>query len=330
MDILKGKGGVVTGTASGIGKKRVGWQPVVAWALLLAFVFFPTAARGEEPRVQPGGGVTAHQSGDVAETGKKLSNPLSNVWALFTEFDLNFSDGNVNSGNEQVGGRMIFQPIVPIPLYGSEEKEWRLITRPTIPFLFSAPIPGGQDMFDHRGGLGDTQVPMVISPPAENWILGAGPTWLFPTSTENAFGRQQWGVGPAVVVGHYTEKVTLGVFSQYFFGIGSRGGRPSDVADASYLHLLYFLFYNLPNAWQIGSSPTITYDNRASSGNKWNVPVGLIVSKTTRIIGGMMAKFELGIEYSVVSQDAFGQRAAIKLSVIPVIPSLIRTPLFGR
>ena len=307
---------------------RVGWQAVVPSALLLALVFFATAARGQEPRVQPGGGVTAPEHGDVAETGKKLSNPISDVWALFTEFDLTFSDGNLNSGHKKVGGRMIFQPIVPIPLYGTGEKEWRFITRPTIPLHFSEPIPRGPDMFDHKGGLGDIQVPMVISPPAKNWILGAGPTWLFPTSTENALGRQQWGVGPAVVVGYYTEKVTLGVFPQYFFGIGSSGGRPSDVPDASYLNLLYFLYYNLPNAWQIGLSPTITYDHRASSGNKWNVPVGLGVAKTT-LIGGMPVKFELGIEYSVVSQDAFGQRALIKLNVIPVIPSLIRKPLFG-
>jgi hypothetical protein len=130
-----------------------------------------------------------------------------------------------------------------------------------------------------------------------------------------------------VVVGHYTKKVTQGVFPQYFFGIRSRG-RSSEVADATYMNLLYFMYYNLPNAWQIGFSPTDTYDRRASSGNKWNVPVGVSVSKTARM-GGMISKFELGFEYSVVREDAFGQRAMVKLSVIPVIPSLIRKPLFG-
>jgi len=33
-------------------------------------------------------------------------------------------------------------------------------------------------------------------------------------------------------------------------------------------------------------------------------------------------KFQLGVEYSVVSPDDFGQEAVIKLDVIPVIPSL--------
>jgi hypothetical protein len=162
----------------------------------------------------------------------------------------------------------------------------------------------------------------------KSWILGAGPTLLFPTATNDAFGRQQWGVGPAVVVGHYSEKVTMGVFPQYFFGTGSRRRRSTDVADASYMNLLYFMSYNLKNAWQIGFSPTITYDRRATSGNRWNVPIGFSVSKATRV-GGMISKFELGFEYSVVREDAFGQRALVKLSVIPVIPSLVRKPLFG-
>jgi hypothetical protein len=44
---------------------------------------------------------------------------------------------------------------------------------------------------------------------------------------------------------------------------------------------------------------------------------------------GLPVKFQLGIEYSVVSPDAFGQRAQIKLNVIPVIPSLVGKPLLG-
>jgi hypothetical protein len=93
--------------------------------------------------------------------------------------------------------------------------------------------------------------------------------------------------------------------------------------------MLYFFFYNLPNAWQIGFNPMISYDHKASSGNKWNVPVGVTVSKMTKI-GDVPVKFQLGVEYSVVSQDTFGQVAQIKLNIIPVIPSLIKNPLFGK
>jgi hypothetical protein len=100
----------------------------------------------------------------AAELGAKLSNPVADVWALFTEFDLYFSDGDVNLGDPKVGGRMIFQPVLPFPLYGSKEERWNLITRPIIPILFSQPIPTGLDDFDRKAGLGDTQLPMLVSP----------------------------------------------------------------------------------------------------------------------------------------------------------------------
>ncbi|MCL4686732.1 hypothetical protein KJ059_18490 [Myxococcota bacterium] len=266
---------------------------------------------------------------DAAALGAKLSNPVSDVWALFTEFDVFFSDGDVNDGDPPAGGRMVFQPVLPFPLYGSEEKRWNLITRPIIPILFSQPVPTGFDQFDHEAGLADIQLPMLVAPPTGNWIVGAGPTWLLPTSTHDAFGRQQWGVGPTAVLGYMTKRMTVGVFPQYYFGFADRGDRNDDVPrDASYLNMLYFLIFNLPDAWQVGMNPTITYDHQASSGNKWNVPIGLLAAKTTKI-GGLPIKFQLGFEYSVVSQDDFGQRAQIKLNVIPVIPALVRKPLLG-
>jgi hypothetical protein len=58
------------------------------------------------------------------------------------------------------------------------------------------------------------------------------------------------------------------------------------------------------------------------------VPVGLLVAKTTAI-GKRPVKFQLGFEYSVVSEDDFGKRFMIKLNVIPVIQALINQPIFG-
>jgi len=280
------------------------------------------AAPADPPPSTPAG------DADAADIGAKLSNPVSDVWALFTEFDLYFSDGDANAGNPEVGGRMIFQPVLPFPMFGPEEKRWNMITRPIIPVLFSQPIPTGFDTFEHKGGLADIQLPMMIAPPTGKWILALGPTWLFPTSTDDAFGRQQFGAGPAGVLGYMNKRGVIGVFPQYYFSIGSRSDRSPGTPDASYLNLLYFAVLNLPDAWQVGMNPTITYDHQASSGNKWNVPIGLIVAKTTKL-GGRPVKFQLGVEYSVVSQDDFGQIAQLKLNVIPVMPALMRRPLLG-
>ena len=82
------------------------------------------------------GGSTAggdSSQASLAEIGHKLTNPVSDVWALFTEFDLTFSDGDVNKGDSKIGGRMILQPVMPITLYGRGENAWKLIMRPAIP-----------------------------------------------------------------------------------------------------------------------------------------------------------------------------------------------------
>ncbi len=267
---------------------------------------------------------SAHDN--LGEISQELTNPVSNVWSLFTEFDAFFSNGDLKKGKAKVGGRMIFQPVLPLPLYDRGRDQWKLITRPTIPLLFSQPVPKGLDDLSNLGGLGDSQLPLLLSPPTGNFLLGLGPTWLLPTATRSHFSRQQWGVGPALVVGYRTNAWIGGVFPQYTWGIGGWNGR--DKRDASYLSMLYFFAYNLPEAWQIGFNPTINYDAQAPSGNKWNVPVGLFVAKTTKI-GQVPVKFLLGIEYSVVSQNAFGQNAQIKLDIIPVIPALVQNALLG-
>jgi hypothetical protein len=305
------------------------WQSRKGTYLLICFIcgtlLFSTLLSPEDSKAEGENKQPEHES--LAEIGAKLANPVSDVWALFTEFDLTFSDGDLNTGNAKIGGRMIFQPILPFPLYGQGEQEWKLITRPNIPIVFSQPVPKGFDEFNNLGGLGDIQLPMMVSPPSGNWLLGLGPTWLFPTATQDAFGRQQWGVGPAFIVGYHTKDWIAGIFPQYTWGIGGWNGEGTP--DASYLSMLYFFVYNLPDAWQIGFNPTISYDNNASPGNKWNVPVGLFVAKTTKI-GSAPVKLQLGIEYSVIKQDDFGQVAQIKLNIIPVIPSLVKNPLFGK
>lgn len=222
---------------------------------------------------------------------------------------------------------MIFQPILPIPLFGQGTDTYRMIVRPNIPFLMGSPVPEGPDDFGQKTGLGDILLPLVVTIPAGNWILAAGPTFTLPTSTIDAFGRQQWAAGPAGVLGYKTKKLVAGVFPQYHFGFASRGDQKKK-PDASYMSLLYFFFYNLPEAWQVGFNPVIAYDNKATDGNQWNVPLGMVVAKTTKIGGGPV-KFQFGMEYSVVSQDAFGPRWVLKLNIIPVIHSLIPTSIFG-
>jgi hypothetical protein len=53
-----------------------------------------------------------------------------------------------------------------------------------------------------------------------------------------------------------------------------------------------------------------------------------MVAKTT-LVGKLPVKFQFGVEYSVVSQEVYGDRARLVLEMIPVIPALIRSSILG-
>ncbi len=274
------------------------------------------------------------EHGGLGDIGAKLSDPTSNIWALQMNWQGPvFYDGDLNTGGPEVGGNMVFQPILPFPLYGTGKNQWKMITRPVIPIIFSQPVPRGAtpDNFKNLGGLGDIEIPLLVNLPAAiagHWILGAGPVFEFPSATNTSLGSNQYSIGPAVVVGYKAKKWTAALFPNYFFGVGSQSDRTATNATTSKLSLLYSFAWELGNAWQVGFNPTITYVNTASSGNQWTVPVGLFAAKTIAI-GGVPIKIQAGVEYSVVSPDAFGKRAAFRFVITPVIPGLVSNPIFG-
>jgi hypothetical protein len=277
----------------------------------------------------------------AAEAGAKLSNPLSDVWALFTEFDFTYSDGDFTDGH-QSGQTMIFQPIMPFEF----SENWKMITRPTVPFVFSTDIPDGRRWstsplsddattileadgtatFDSKQGLGDISLPLLFSPkvPGRSWGWGLGPTFTFPTATTDELGHDAWEIGPAAVWTYHDPKWSLAVLGQYWWNYAESG---SDTPDTSHGTILYSVWRNLPNAWQVGFNPTITYNDKTAGDDKWNVPVGLGIAKTV-MMGKMPVKFQFSVEKSVVRQDDFGADWKIRFNVIPVIPSLQSKPFF--
>jgi hypothetical protein len=304
-----------------IGKVQIG--RMLSMMLTLTLGLWVATAWAQEPAGSGAG------QGNLSELGAKLSNPLSDVWALFTEFDVNWSEGDISDGEHKIGSDMLFQPIMPFKL----TEDWKLITRPVVPVALGVPVPDGinesqgRASFDYKNGLGDIQVPLLFSPnqkPGSRWMFGGGPSFVLPTATTDELGADKWQAGPALVGVYKTSKLTIGALGQYWWSFATQGSNKPDTSKGS---ILYFSWYNLPDAWQIGTNPTVTYNDKASSGNKWNVPVGLTVAKTTKI-GRQPVKFQFGIEKSVVRQDNFGKDWQIKLNIIPVIPALVKKPLF--
>lgn len=303
-------------------------------AVMLGFTGNNAIAEGDsQSTAAPAGG---DKQSSLSAVGHKLANPLGSLWTLTTDIQpLKSFDGNINQGNEEYGSGMVFNPILPFPLYGEGDDQWKLITRPVIPITFTQPIPDGFNNFDHKSGIGDTQLPLVLALPSRygksdygHWILGAGPIFSFPTATVDALGQDQWGGGLAVAVGYATEKWTAVLYPNYFWKIGG-AGQDDDEPDMNQGSFMYLFIYNLPDAWQIGTNPTITYNHKAGSGDKLNVPIGFFGARTVKW-GKTPFNIRLGLEYSVVSEDTFGKRALIRLQITPVIPGLVQNPIFGK
>ncbi len=73
-------------------------QVCYVWLMILAatlILFGGTAYSQESPSEQR----------SLSEVSQELTNPVSNVWSMFTEFDSYFLDGDLNKGGSELGGR---------------------------------------------------------------------------------------------------------------------------------------------------------------------------------------------------------------------------------
>jgi hypothetical protein len=136
---------------------------------------------------------------------------VSSLWSISNQFN------NFELNNGQRSNNWNFQPVLPLSL----TKDWNLITRPVMPFYNIVPHETAPGQFARAAGLGDLALVELLSPAhSGNWVLGAGPTFIFPTATSEFTGQGKWQAGPSVVVGYLTKKFFLGVFPQQWWSIG--------------------------------------------------------------------------------------------------------------
>ena len=135
--------------------------------------------------ISPASAQTADNK-SLDEVNKELSNPISSIWALQIQentFWLNKPDRNVVN--------LQFQPVLPLAL----TDDWNLITRPVFQVMNSTPYVNESGHLHRVTGFGDTILATLISPSpklAGPWLLGAGPTFIFPTATNSRLGQNKW------------------------------------------------------------------------------------------------------------------------------------------
>jgi hypothetical protein len=250
----------------------------------------------------------------ASELNRQLSNPVSSLWSISNQFN------NFELNNGQWNNNWNFQPVLPVGL----TKDWNLITRPVMPFYNIVPHETSPGEFARDAGLGDLALLELLSPARSgNWVLGAGPTAIFPTATSGFTGQGKWQLGPSVVVGYLTKQFFIGVFPQQWWSIGGEHGR----LDTNQMNLQPIATLFFSEGWSLGYSGNILADWTAPSEDVWTVPVGLGLGKVVKF-GRLPVKIQLAVQYMPVHPRISGQEWNVQVQITPVLPKLIKGVLF--
>jgi hypothetical protein len=249
-----------------------------------------------------------------SELNRQLTNPVSSLWSISNQFN------NFELNNGQWNNNWNFQPVMPVSL----TKDWNLITRPVMPFYNIVPHETHPNEFARDAGLGDLALVELLSPAnTGNWILGAGPTAIFPTATSEFTGQGKWQLGPTFVAGYLTKEYFIGVFPQQWWSIGGQHFRRN--TNQMNLQPIASLFFG--DGWSVGYSGNILADWTAPSEDVWTVPIGLALSKVVKF-GRLPVKLQLAVQYMPVHPRISGQEWNVQVSITPVLPKLIKGVLF--
>ena len=261
------------------------------------------------------------EDGSIEETARQLNNPVGTVWNIVFQNNYKLLNGDISSKNRGLW-LTNFQPVMPLPV----TRNWNLIARPILPIL-SAPVPLTNGNFDRQTGLGDIAFQAFVSPNKTSGLVwGLGPVLGFTTATDNGLGTDKWTAGPAALALYVSQQWVVGALVTQIWSYAGKS-RSDDVSIGT---LQYFVTRILPGGWQTGlGTPIITANWEADSDDRWTVPVGPSVGRTFRV-GKIPLQVSLEASYAVVHPDTFGERWNFRLVLKPVIPALIKKPLFGN
>lgn len=223
------------------------------------------------------------------ELAKLAQNPVGNLISVPFQ-----NNTNLNFGPEKGTQNVLnIQPVIPISI----SDDWNIITRTILPVI-SQPALSPDD--NRTNGIGDLTFTAFLSPakPGE-WIWGLGPVVQAPTDSKN-LGNKNWGLGPSFVVLHL-EKGDPWVYGVLANNVWSTTSNKHGGVYSNGL-IQPFLNYNFEGGLYLTSSPILTVDWRADSGDRWTVPLGGGVGKIFHL-GKLPVNTQISAYYNVVKPD---------------------------
>jgi hypothetical protein len=236
----------------------------------------------------------------ATELAKKLQNPVSDLISVPFQNNFNFGYGP----EDKMQYVLNMQPVIPLRV----TEQWNWINRPIIP-LINQPAPVNEF------GLGDIQYQGFLSPAKPGKLIwGVGPVFQFPSATDSGLGQGKWCVGPGIVGLRMDGPWVYGALANNIWSFAG----DDDRANVNQMLIQPFINYNLGRGLAIGTSPIITANWEAASGQKWIVPLGGQVSQIIPI-AKVPVNFLLGAYYNVVKPDN-GPEWSIRFQIALLFP----------
>ena len=142
-----------------------------------------TVAAGQEPTKLP------EARDDTQDLAKQAQNPIANLISVPFQNNTDFNYGP----RERTQNVLNFQPVVPFKL----SEDWNLITRTIVPIVHQPSLGKGESS---DNGLGDINPTFYFATSvAKDVLVGFGPTFTLPTSSQDSLGARKWSAGPAEV-----------------------------------------------------------------------------------------------------------------------------------
>ncbi len=260
---------------------------------------------------------SGNEGQSAAAMAQEASNPFASSWAM--QLQQNNSWTEMPRGDDRVQSNLVFQPLLSLRL---TEKQG-LIIRPMVPIVNSIPLLDQSGRNERTAGFGDTVLAFALprSLFGGRLMVGAGPTFIFPTASKDLLSQHTWQVGPdagAVLLGKHF--ITY-AFAQQWFKIGGDG------RDTNQMSGTFNFTYLFANGWTIGTQPQLSVDWEARGGERGTFGMGPQVGKMCKC-GGLPTLLQLQVQYYPIRPEVGGPKWNIQLQATPTIPALIKKALF--
>ncbi|CAG0956148.1 hypothetical protein MYXO_00492 [Myxococcaceae bacterium] len=250
---------------------------------------------------------------------RDVENPLGRAWIVKLKSTTDLLALETFS-TRRLEPKLEVQPRLSVPL----TENWLVVTRPGLEAFVSKPYEADSDGLSRAAGLGDLEIPIVLSPQLGPRLgLGAGPTFIAPTASTRETGEGKWQAGPAAIVGWQDPDWLVALFVEQWWSFAGSTAKK----EVSKLSAQYFLTRYFEGGWSLGMSPTISVDWKAARGEQLTFPVGLGVAKAFGLGHGRALQFSLQIEYMPIHPDEFGKLASLQLTLTPVMAQPFERPV---